>query len=107
MSEIVPPPSLDVEKQTIELFAALTKIKTQPCGLFIDPNIPYLGATPDAQIFPDGLIEVKCPYGTKDVTVKYPLLLQLSNLTSLFSKLKIKPYLSIGNISTSFKFKDN
>ena len=54
------------EKQAIELFASLTKIKTQPCGLFIDPNIPYLGATPDAQIFPDGLIEVKCPYKGRD-----------------------------------------
>lgn len=33
----------------------------RPCGLFIDPEIPYLGATPDGLINNEIIVEVKCP----------------------------------------------
>lgn len=33
----------------------------QACGLFVDKNLPYLGATPDGLIGDDAIVEVKCP----------------------------------------------
>ncbi|XP_063215781.1 uncharacterized protein LOC134527223 [Bacillus rossius redtenbacheri] len=31
------------------------------CGLFIDSQLPFLGASPDGLIGDDGLVEIKCP----------------------------------------------
>lgn len=36
-------------------------ITVQLCGLFIDNNLQFLGATPDGLVGEDGLVEVKCP----------------------------------------------
>lgn len=36
-------------------------IKVSPCGLFVNKDMPYLGATPDGVIDDDGIIEIKCP----------------------------------------------
>ena len=44
-----------------------------PCGLFIHSEIPYLGASPDALIDNDGIVEIKCPFSAKDVSVDYAI----------------------------------
>lgn len=36
-------------------------IKIIPCGLFIDKNHPFLGATPDGVIDENRIVEIKCP----------------------------------------------
>lgn len=43
-------------------------LKIQSCGLFINPELPYLGATPDGLIDKDGLIEIKCPSSCSEMT---------------------------------------
>ncbi|XP_067207257.1 uncharacterized protein [Linepithema humile] len=66
------------EVARIELAAKLKK-KINPCGLFVDNEYPYLGASPDGLIDEDGLVEIKCPLSAENFTVdeaiqKLPLL---------------------------------
>ncbi|GFY36647.1 yqaJ domain-containing protein [Trichonephila clavipes] len=41
-------------------------IDVKECGLFVDPENPYLCPSPDGLIRSDGLIEIKCPYSAKN-----------------------------------------
>lgn len=47
------------EKVAIEIYERLKNVKVKRCGLFIDVDFPFLGASPDGLIGDDGLIEVK------------------------------------------------
>lgn len=49
------------EKKALDQLSRQENIEIRPCGLFIDPQIPYLGATPDGLLGEDGIVEVKCP----------------------------------------------
>lgn len=49
------------EKKALDQLSRQEKVDIRPCGLFIDPEIPYLGATPDGLIGEDMIVEVKCP----------------------------------------------
>jgi hypothetical protein len=42
------------------------QLKCNKCGLFVLPTIPFLGATPDAVINAECIVEVKYPYGGKN-----------------------------------------
>ncbi|KAL4101121.1 hypothetical protein QTP88_021141 [Uroleucon formosanum] len=42
--------------------------KVQMCGLIVDPDEPYLAASPDGLIGEMAIIEVKCPYIAKDTS---------------------------------------
>ncbi|KAL4127211.1 hypothetical protein QTP88_011402 [Uroleucon formosanum] len=44
------------------------KIKITECGLFIHPEYFYLGATPDGLIGNDGILEIKCPSSSENMT---------------------------------------
>ena len=48
------------EKTALKQLSCQEKVEIQPCGLFIDPKFPFLGATPDG-ISEDYIFEVKCP----------------------------------------------
>lgn len=48
------------EKIAFEQLSNQMKIDIRQCGLFLDENYPFLGATPDG-VADDMLIEVKCP----------------------------------------------
>ncbi|CAC5411789.1 unnamed protein product [Mytilus coruscus] len=50
------------EQKAISLFEQKFQMKCQPCGLFISADKPFLGASPDALIGNDCVVEVKCPY---------------------------------------------
>ena len=46
-----------------------------PCGIFINTEFPFLGATPDGSVYdpnelelPYGYLEVRCPYSVRDRT---------------------------------------
>ncbi|GBP08213.1 hypothetical protein EVAR_78715_1 [Eumeta japonica] len=43
------------------LLAKQENIEIKPCGLFIDPEIDFLGASPDGIVGDDTVVEVKCP----------------------------------------------
>ncbi|KOB67839.1 hypothetical protein OBRU01_19204 [Operophtera brumata] len=49
------------ENTALNQLSVQLNVDIQSCGLFIDPNIPYLGATPDGLIGEDKVVEVKCP----------------------------------------------
>ena len=55
------------EKKALRAFEKSEGVKTQKCGLFICGKRPYLGASPDAVINDNEIVEVKCPFvGRKD-----------------------------------------
>ena len=55
-----------------------SSLKALPCGLYVNPLAPHLGASPDGIISCDccglGLLEVKCPFSIREqlpTTVSY------------------------------------
>ena len=63
------------EKEAIEAYIVTTSknhdnFQVQECGLYIDPEIPFLGASPDGIVSckccGEGVLEVKCPFSIKD-----------------------------------------
>lgn len=47
--------------------AAKIQKDIKKCGLFIDYEYPYLGASPDGLIDEDGLVEIKCPFSAENI----------------------------------------
>ncbi|XP_072750547.1 uncharacterized protein [Anoplolepis gracilipes] len=88
VKSILYPPQIDIaamkygcDREEVcrkELATKLNK-KIKPCGLFIDYENPFLGASPDGLIDEDGLVEIKCPLSAENLTAdeavkKLPLL---------------------------------
>lgn len=57
------------EQKAISQFEHKFKLKCQPCGLFISADKPFLGASPDALIGDDCVVEVKCPYTGRNESI--------------------------------------
>lgn len=57
------------EQKAIKQFEEKFHIKTQKCGLFVPVDRPYLGASPDAIVGDDGIVEVKCPYAGRNMLI--------------------------------------
>ncbi|XP_050671428.1 uncharacterized protein LOC126969880 isoform X2 [Leptidea sinapis] len=49
------------EQQALLQLQQQENIIIEPCGLFIDKEYPFIGATPDGLIGEDTIVEVKCP----------------------------------------------
>lgn len=49
------------KKFALEQLARHENIVIKPCGLFLDPEISFLGATPDGLCGDETIIEIKCP----------------------------------------------
>lgn len=45
----------------LQQLSSQENIKISECGLFIDEDYPFVGATPDGVINDDTIVEVKCP----------------------------------------------
>lgn len=45
-------------------------VKTRKCGFFVCKSKPFLGASPDALVGEDALVEMKCPYSGQDGNVQ-------------------------------------
>ncbi|XP_064632038.1 uncharacterized protein LOC135490655 [Lineus longissimus] len=43
--------------------------RTSECGLFISPDHPWLGASPDRILDDNSIVEVKCPFKAKDMLI--------------------------------------
>ena len=55
------------EASAIEEFTSRTGKKVKQCGLFVLPELYYLGASPDGLVMDeDAIIEVKCAFAAKE-----------------------------------------
>ena len=58
------------EQYKILMASKHSSFQVQPAGLFVNPQYPYLGASPDGvvscQCCGEGIIEIKCPYSLRD-----------------------------------------
>lgn len=52
---------IENEKQALLQLQRQENVDILPCGLFIDPIHPFIGATPDGLIGDDTIVEIKCP----------------------------------------------
>lgn len=56
------------EADAVKVFEELTGVTVTKCGLFVDPQRPWLAASPDGLVGEDSVLEVKCPMAGKDLT---------------------------------------
>ncbi|XP_045484036.1 uncharacterized protein LOC123689155 isoform X1 [Pieris rapae] len=49
------------EELALQQLASQEKVMIEPCGLFVDHEYPFVGASPDGLIGQDTTVEVKCP----------------------------------------------
>lgn len=64
------------EKNAKQAYITKTGNHLHDCGLVINPMFPFLGASPDAKVCENnvsGIIEVKCPYTARDLTISEAL----------------------------------
>ena len=54
------------ESVAVEKVAQECKVNPKECGLFVCEEYPFLAASPDRIIDEDVIIEVKCPFASKD-----------------------------------------
>lgn len=71
----------DVERKTIE---TAQNISIKRCELFIDENIPFLGALLDGLIKPNGIVKIKCPFAARALTPEDAIAENVSNLRALY-----------------------
>ncbi|KYN14507.1 hypothetical protein ALC57_13287, partial [Trachymyrmex cornetzi] len=71
----------EIARKNIE---SMLNLKIKRCGLFIDSEIPFLGASPDGLIEEDGIVEIKCPFAARLLTPEDAIAGNISNLRSLY-----------------------
>lgn len=54
------------EKSAIEQLQKQEGITVEKCGLFIDKDHFFLGASPDG-LYNEGIVEIKCPYSARNM----------------------------------------
>lgn len=52
---------VDNEHLALQQLAIQENVTIRPCGLFVDPEYPFIGASPDGLIDQDSIVEIKCP----------------------------------------------
>jgi hypothetical protein len=57
------------EEKAKEKFEHITGLKVKKYGLFIDKNKPFLAASPDGLINSNAILEIKCPYSAREITI--------------------------------------
>ncbi|KYN08281.1 hypothetical protein ALC62_00740 [Cyphomyrmex costatus] len=60
----------DMEEIAKQDLIVKLKKEVKSCGLFIDCDNPWLGATPDGLLDEDGLVEIKYPLSTENLTAE-------------------------------------
>ncbi|KAI5634747.1 yqaJ-like viral recombinase domain-containing protein [Phthorimaea operculella] len=61
---------IENEQQALQKIQQQENVSIEPCGLFIDKDFPFIGATPDGLIGNDVLVEVKCPFSASKIGLK-------------------------------------
>lgn len=57
------------ETVVLNMYRKKTKNHVHECGLVINPEYPFIGATPDGKVCDNGdtgILEIKCPYSIRD-----------------------------------------
>ncbi|XP_050431087.1 uncharacterized protein LOC126839710 isoform X2 [Adelges cooleyi] len=57
-----------MEPKAIQCLQDKMHVVVTPCGLVVDKNLPYLAASPDGLVGKEYVVEVKCPFASKDTT---------------------------------------
>lgn len=57
------------ETIAVNKFENLNSVHCQPCGIFVSKSLPFLSCTPDAIIDENTLLEVKCPYVSREKVI--------------------------------------
>ncbi|XP_028129072.2 uncharacterized protein LOC114325263 isoform X1 [Diabrotica virgifera virgifera] len=81
----------DNEPNALKDFEKLLGVKVVNCGVFVSKDYPFLAASPDGLIGKDGLVEIKCPYKSQNVTPEEGIrskLIQCATLENNVFKLK-------------------
>jgi hypothetical protein len=53
-----------------EKFKTMVEVEVLSCGLFVDEEIRFLGASPDGLIGCDSILEIKCSFAARDQTIE-------------------------------------
>lgn len=75
----------DIAKKQVEKSQGMY---IKECGLFIHPQHFFIGASPDGLVNDDSVVEVKCPYAAKDMTIKQAV--ELGAIKFLDTNLKLR-----------------
>jgi len=75
----------DMEEVARKELAVKLNNEIRPCGLFIDDENPFLGASPDGLIDEDGLVEIKCPLSAENYTAEEAIT-KLPQIRNIFYK---------------------
>lgn len=75
---------IEYENTARKCIETALNIHIERCGLFIDEQIPFLGASPDGLIESDGIVEIKCPFAARFVTPEDAIARNISNLKALY-----------------------
>ncbi|XP_061177648.1 uncharacterized protein LOC133186407 [Saccostrea echinata] len=81
------------EKKAREMYVKRQGLHVHDCGLCINPEFPFLGATPDGIVCDggvSGIIEIKCPYTARDLTIEESLSLPNFCLLETDGKISLK-----------------
>lgn len=57
------------EQKAIEILEERLQEKVEPSGLFVRPDLAFLGATPDGLIGSNAIVECKCPYSGRQAKI--------------------------------------
>lgn len=58
------------ESVALQLYIRQSSLDCVKSGLIVHPEFPFLGASPDALVGNEGLLEIKCPYKTRNLAIK-------------------------------------
>lgn len=74
------------EKLAREQLQEILGIEINDCGIFIDAEFPYLGATPDGIVGDNTIVEIKCPYAARQISPTDAMLNKVANVHRIFDK---------------------
>lgn len=76
-----------LEKEALIRLAEKIGQPIKNCGLFIDQQSAFLGATPDGLVGENALVEVKCPYQARNKTIEEAMSdVKCTRVRSMFDK---------------------
>jgi hypothetical protein len=61
---------VDNEEKAKQKFEEITGLNVSSCGLFVDTEKKFLGASPDGSVDLDSIVEIKCPFAARNTDIK-------------------------------------
>ena len=85
-----------IEKKNTRQIESRDRSTVLHSGLVVNPGIPYLGATPDGKVIDKshndkyGLLEIKCPYKFRNVSIQEAVLDKSFCMEQIDDKIRLK-----------------